>query len=319
MGCWNGTCMVTRLPILFGEKVKLFLLFNKNVEYCSKYDEVSVLNTSGIVSSNSMLTPAFFPISGEYDDYGSVEEIVEDLNYSIILKVLKEKFGSKIKIDMGDVLEDWSLYDVIKGIERGGCRDAPSYWVEKTQEWMPFDLSFVLIRDDVYNFLAESMLSVKILSWKHKGMTELNTVLKDAFNEEVVYLEEKKRVMKSKNEEKITNFLFGDFSSYDKRIFTKGGDGTSYLLKGHEYQDMFYKNIEDKNIHNEVYKMWADYKCLETFMESARIAWVIQSGGGSQEASWELTKMLAEKVVMICNEKKAEYEYENENENEEVE
>lgn len=311
MGCWNGTCMVTRLPILSGEKVKLVLLFNQNVEYCHKYDEVSVLNTSGMVYSNDMLSPAFFPLSGEYDDYGTVENIVEDFNYKIILKVLKDKFGSKIKVDRDNIIEDWSLYDIIKGIERGGCREAASYWVEKTASWKPFDLSFVFIREDVYNFLSESMLPVKILSWKHKGSVPLETILKDNFQEEIEFCKEQKIVMNSEDKERISDFMMASFRHSDKCIFRKGSDGTSFLLAAHEYDYVLMQNIDDDVIVQEIYKVWADYKCLETFMGDARIAWMIQSGSGSQDQSWELNKMLAEKVVTICNEKIAEYEGEN--------
>ncbi|MFM2392782.1 MAG: hypothetical protein RLZZ546_764, partial [Bacteroidota bacterium] len=278
MGCWNGTCMVTRLPILSGEKVKLVLLFNQNVEYCNKYDEASVLNTSGMTYSNSMLSPAFLPLSGEYDDYGTIEDIVEDINYNVVLKVLKDKFGSKIKIDMDNIIEDWSLDDIIRGIERGGCRDAASYWVEKTQSWKPFDLSFVFIREDVYNFLAESMLFVKILSWKHEGYIELGSVLKDNFKEEFEFCKENKAVMDSGDKEKISNFIMSSFRHSDNCIFRKGSDGTSFLLAAHEYDAALMQHIDNDVAIQEINKLWTDYKCLETFMGDARIAWMIQSG-----------------------------------------
>ncbi len=98
MGSWHGTCMVSRLPILSGEKVKLTFLYNSHVEYVKEHNSTSVLNRSGMIYPNDMLSPAFYPINGKYDDYGSIKEIEEDFNYHIIDKFFKQKFGSKIKM-----------------------------------------------------------------------------------------------------------------------------------------------------------------------------------------------------------------------------
>ncbi len=307
MGSWNGTCMVTRLPILYGEKVKLFLLYNQNVEYSRKYNEISVLNKSSMVYSNEMLNPAFYPISGEYDDGGTIQYIVEDFNYKLIENYFKNKFGLKIKIKNDRIIENWSLVDVIEGIERGRCHDTdPSYWSEQTQTWIPFDLSFTLIRDDVYEHIGEKMLSESFSNWKHRGTVE--KMLVDEFNDELEFIKKLEAIKESKDIEAMKNHFFETISRSDNRIFRKGVDGTSFLLKAQDYENILADNIKDDAFVKEVYKMWSTYKCLEIFMSDARISWMVQSGGGSQDSSWELTKMLAEKVIDICNKKIAEYE-----------
>jgi hypothetical protein len=53
MGCWNGTCGITQLPILSGEKVRLILI-------------------ARVMQSDCLYYPVTIPIPGTYDDYGGV-------------------------------------------------------------------------------------------------------------------------------------------------------------------------------------------------------------------------------------------------------
>jgi hypothetical protein len=114
--------MISHLPIRSGEKVKLVLLQGG-------YDNTDVLNQSAYVYSGGILSPAFLPISAKYNDYGSVKDIVQDWNHDTVLAELKKRFGNTIKVDMGSEIEDWTLDQLIDGIERGGVRQPASYLV----------------------------------------------------------------------------------------------------------------------------------------------------------------------------------------------
>jgi hypothetical protein len=67
MGCWNGTCMISNLPIISGEKIKLVLLRRA-------IDSKRLFNSSAYVYSHDIFTPSFFPLSGVYNDYGIDEK-----------------------------------------------------------------------------------------------------------------------------------------------------------------------------------------------------------------------------------------------------
>lgn len=72
MGCWNGTCCVTNLPIFCGDPVIGLLLFhlpNKNSE--------------GTIVSN-IASPFYF--EGEYNDYGAIEA-----EHGVALPLIMEK------------------------------------------------------------------------------------------------------------------------------------------------------------------------------------------------------------------------------------
>lgn len=117
MGCWNGTCGVSQLPIHCGDKVKLILL-KKSV-----YIEDSVKG-GGFCYSNGLFEPYYLPISGEYNDYGTIENIVdqEDKHFNNLSKI----------IDPDVIFENFEK--LIEDISRGEYAD----------------LSFVLIHEDLY-------------------------------------------------------------------------------------------------------------------------------------------------------------------------
>ena len=110
--------MISNLPILAGEKIKLVILHNPH--FLRDKDE-NWFNTSGVCYSNTYLQPAFLPITGEYDDYGNIENIQKDWNYKIITNVLKKELGDTIIVD-GEEKKDWKLEDILYGIERGDIR-----------------------------------------------------------------------------------------------------------------------------------------------------------------------------------------------------
>lgn len=65
MGCFNGTCGLTQLPILYQERIVLVLL----VKRCKD------IHGAGFSYPDDIYRPYALPIRGEYDDYGGIEKI----------------------------------------------------------------------------------------------------------------------------------------------------------------------------------------------------------------------------------------------------
>lgn len=63
MGCWNATCFLTRLPILYHEPVKLVLVAQREP------DRQNANHADGVYA------PVALPLDGLYDDYGGIEDI----------------------------------------------------------------------------------------------------------------------------------------------------------------------------------------------------------------------------------------------------
>ena len=75
MGCWNETCNLSHLPIMCGERVRVLLIVGQN-------------------------NPLFYPFEGTYNDYGTVENIAEDVNTEHIFETItKDDNGFEFKYD----------------------------------------------------------------------------------------------------------------------------------------------------------------------------------------------------------------------------
>ena len=140
MGCWSGTCAISNLPISYGDEIKLVIL-KSSIENRAP----SLMNCSGYVYSTDLLQPAFFALSGKYDDYGMIEDIEKDWNYDLIYDYLKKKYG-RVRIE-NERTEDWELEDFLRGIEREELKDDLNDTIQ---------LSFVMVRKDIWDYICNS-------------------------------------------------------------------------------------------------------------------------------------------------------------------
>ncbi|MGZ8924474.1 MAG: hypothetical protein ACXW2E_01190 [Nitrososphaeraceae archaeon] len=62
MGCWNHTCALTKLPVMYNEPVYVFWLLKQDRQYKQSY-----------CYANEFWDPLIFHFEGEYDDYGGVK------------------------------------------------------------------------------------------------------------------------------------------------------------------------------------------------------------------------------------------------------
>lgn len=74
MGSWNGTCGLSQLPIVNGDKVALFIL--RQNEYCRDLG-------GGFSYSDELWRPICPPVFGNYSDYGLIDKI-KDSNNTIL-------------------------------------------------------------------------------------------------------------------------------------------------------------------------------------------------------------------------------------------
>lgn len=73
MGCWNGTCLLSNLPIRYNERA---------VGYVIKYNlhkDAMLIKLNGVCYSHDYAKPISLPIRGMYDDYGGIEDYEKGL------------------------------------------------------------------------------------------------------------------------------------------------------------------------------------------------------------------------------------------------
>lgn len=94
MGCWNGSCMISGLPIREGDKAVAIPM---------------------VCHPNGALSVTFFPLFGEYNDYGSLENVKSNKYSSHLVKLVLEA-GSHTKKKKSLEKKDHSFLSAIKDI-----------------------------------------------------------------------------------------------------------------------------------------------------------------------------------------------------------
>lgn len=333
MGSFNGTCMVSNLPIVCGDKVKLVLLYNPSLVI---HKEDNPFIQSGICYSTAFLQPAFLPISCVYSDYGGVNDITKDWNYDLITNVLKKDLGESITIG-NNKLTDWSLEDIITGIKKGDVRytnisrkeaenkqfadmyvksfdsdvdsSVPKAYRELAKKELKveehtLEMTFVMILEDVWDHLIDN----------YDG--EFHTDLKsddDTLPYNVsgkVYYKRKYDKYLDRIESVKSKVIGEDYDEFDKRmdmrdlkdnsIFNNAYTGGNDLYSYEDYDVVF----NDDAINTDtLFKQWSELKIISSIVSKSRRLWMPQSGAGSQSEYWDMYKVLSDITIKICDDK----------------
>ena len=99
MGCFNKTGFLSHLPIQYGDEIVMFV--------CADESKAHHRSSCPIGLVGGGLTPIAPPFFGKYDDYGGIEDVVDDPNH----KYFTEVVGMTIK-EFSDVIHDLSGYTI---------------------------------------------------------------------------------------------------------------------------------------------------------------------------------------------------------------
>ena len=167
MGSWNVTCALSGLPIIRDNKVKVMILVSSDMDGFMRRHEKEDFSHFHFTGSGSYWTPVMFPISGVYNEYGTIEEIQKDENVKLIVDFFKEeqknhksfristrydKYGTE-EIDKKDPLG--SIESILSLIERG-------YLEMMSIHGNLVRLSLMFMHDEIYTAALESVSDKKI-------------------------------------------------------------------------------------------------------------------------------------------------------------
>lgn len=299
MGCWNGTCMISNLPIMSGEKIKLIILQT----FISKKE----ISSSSFCYPTDLMFPTFLAISGKYNDYGNIKDIKKDWNYEIIEKVLKERY-SEIKAD-DEVKTDFGLEDILHGIERGTWK---GFSAKKTgkEEFETTDLCFVMIREDVWNgicseYKGEFWNDNQEETDRGEYYITAKEWCKRKFNTALEHISEFNDAVNETNEDVKRERLLKNMIHFsESNIFNGSREDGRLALGGNLYHDYL---IDEKSDKDSVFKAWSEHIIINSLIHSTRKSWMITSGGGSQSAEWKEYLVLNNIVNKICDKMIEEY------------
>jgi hypothetical protein len=319
MGCWNGSCFFTGLPIRHGDPAIIFPMIQ--------------IETGG---GQSGYCSTLFPIEGEYNDYGSMENIKETSLTNKLFQEIKKshKAFKDYNEDFVPSKDHWftfgnrtfdsdkdlkSIETVLDGMERQDCT-GDSCFVNDLgfmNQIGQYPLSFVMVHGKVWKYLRENLL---ILEKTWKGETVLDYILKKirGKDETTIAREEALReVLEKENtpEEEIQEFL----ERHRGRIF-RAANSRELLNNG--CPEIHYHSLSG-------FDVWADGEYCEegTPEHEAFLSMMtfnaacsslrrglnrLHAAAGSQAEDYQVMREVAKIVLQICDEEENPEEEEEE-------
>lgn len=291
--------MISNLPIIQGTKIKLVILTGG----------FSLKNaTGGFCYANGLMTPMFYPIEGEYNDYGMIEEIEQDWNYNLITSLFKKSF-TRIEVE-GKEMTEFTLEDILEGIERGSLKvlkNKESYGNgigNPDTELTKSTLSFAMIRMDVWdeickNYVGEFWNDNQEEVDKGQYNISVNTYCSrrvEAMSKHMVKLKEIRATGDAIAEMKFSMIEMRDsnFFKEDRIVKTNHVYGNLYECEGADTEGMV--------------KAWTELLIINSFLEDTRKSWMVQQGKGSQSQEWLQYKLLNKIIDKICDKEMEDYE-----------
>lgn len=154
MGSWNNHCLLSRFTITHGEIVKCIILIQSN-------------GRDNICPARYW-KPVGLPITGEYNDYGSVENIKDDFNAKFTFDLLKEKLMESTSVDVNSQCHRFTpptnMEEMIEQIERG-------YADYKGLGGKPQNISITMIHNDIWKMAVN--LAGDSTTWTGKTMLQI--------------------------------------------------------------------------------------------------------------------------------------------------
>lgn len=148
MGCFNVNGAISNLPITCGDEAVVIIGV-----YSDRPDVV------GELSPGYLFTPLFFPVVGKYDDYGCIENIIEDANTQYIkeffgiddtqkiLKLIDDGMCGRYMHEEDDEMSE-SLNERIQEL-------VENEWKRYNYRNEKFNLGYLMEHKFVYDFIAE--------------------------------------------------------------------------------------------------------------------------------------------------------------------
>lgn len=280
MGCWNGTCYISKLPIFCNEDTVMIL--------CIKNRFASDTETPQACYPCDIYKPFGYAIYGKYDDYGSVDQIE---NVDEVVSYLN-KFSFKYETRLNDDITDYKV--TTENLEK--------FLSAIVSEEIKFEDNLIvpmLIKRPLYDTLVNHV--------KNRPMYGGET-FEHAFNEKILSeLHEIKNkglhLLYDKTQNKIDNDEIKDILCYlvseiSIAQFTYIRD-MSWEITNNLLLRAILNELNRKSNTYEINKL-LEIVCLKTAFTLLRIGYFCITGSGSQSEEMLIHKIVAEFILSEC-------------------
>lgn len=296
MGSWAETCLITQMPIEYGDKVRAFIL----VEQQSWRFENGKRAGGGTCHTTDLWAALGPGIQGKYDDHGGIDHIVEDNDTNLLLSRIKENWITFTeKYDEVSPIESMTLSEALRWIERDKAK-----FKDRGKD-KSLGIAFVL--EDIYQAMI-SFNPIETHDYNKGGYKYMpyHETLKYEFEEHYQNLLTLTNM--SQDDQFDFMFEFSDtsyFGHYEKLGLNQYRHALTNCAKQH-------LPIESSEV-QEIYKSTSDMLKFQYSMSRARKMWHPQCGKGSQDNELDIYRIITGASLNIINyrNKKQQEEYDN--------
>lgn len=307
MGCWNETCALSNLPITVGDRVRFLILLNTGAAGKSYY-------------YNDNYIPLCLPISGEYDDYGAVENIEVDEMTALLLQSQKfyivDEDDKEIKDEkiesLSSTLKHWGCSN-ISFVAMNSILNLKEYDFTTIEEFVRdvsrdtvfyeyggkyYLLQLIMYHESLYDTLV-SNFQVRVPYDKKENLYELwCKKIKKYYEGRKEYMVLRKIPEDDLSKEQLSKLIHYEFQ---EPVFK-----TSQY--GYNFVKWYEKYISDEDFDKFV-KLLVDYIMFSYCLSYGRNGYYAVSGLGSQGQERKIQMLIAEWILEYCRSLEDEREH----------
>jgi len=291
MGCWNGSCGLTGLPIFAGDEVVVFTLIQQRPQGDHCYPE-------------TYWQPLIYTFDAQYDDYGGADECKGPL-LERILEVIRDNL---VELDIGenkyhDIAVKKTDFDVSKYFEAAHesrlfvAHDWKTNDAFKTLSVFP-----LMVHKSVVKQLLEQY---KVDDWR-KGRYGYGEIVEDGYQYVTGLQQVLAKDITLNGRSDIPLRLKLTLISDNEDAYSRFTDLQHvFRLPDYiRYVDDMSKAVESGNIDlaNAIVEQVAQMAIIKAYMQSSRRMWTPMSGAGSQDGSTKAHRLMAEITVTKATE-----------------
>lgn len=292
MGSWSEADMITQLPINYADKVRVFVLYNQS---CQKAER-GWFGGGGTCYSTDIWVPLGPGLRGKYNDYGGIEDSIEDLGSKIVLEQLKEGWEPPARHKWQKEyppIETVVLEDAISVIERGGA-------FLKNRSMPRAELGLTFILEDIYqDIMTYNPVDLYFVSGTYRYM-KYSESIDINFKEWYEYQLRILSVPDASLADLLSDIALGLFNHTSIYFFKEP-------LRNMAKQQL---PIDHENV-QEYLKHIKEMSTLSLVMSHGRKMWSPQSGKGSQNNEHDVYYLLNKSTTKIMDAREKLFREEN--------
>lgn len=306
MGCWNATCAVTNLPIMWQDKVEVILIKTEaspdGSSFCYPY---------------AYHAPIPLTFGGEYNDYGAVENChgaALDIIVESIRSVLTEREPDKElrSFETGVIRKDFNIENLFK-LDHEGL-----LYINALNK-MPHDMrethriTHLTVHQHVYDSIVNN---VTLESWDTDGDTYVTTehTLETYRGEYKQFIKDLTELVNTDDDMVRFNYELDGTVGKTKvsKIVSERECGTYSMRYPVRIQNTLLDMIRMDDDIEPVIDNAVQFYLFNTFMNMSRRSWHKPSGTGSQDSETKYQELIANLTLEIAKSQRDKYleEYE---------